>query len=212
MNMVAYTSPDCLPYFESTDSPCLNTGTLCDPSTIWCDFAELVEARLDEFDDTVARTFESVPMAWVDTTTPFTYVIGDPTLAVPFDTVRVDTDNMVNLDESSSSINVTRDGLYQVVGYGTAIFDRLGASVGSVALSIQFAPFLLTMGAITPNEFRASNTTANDLEVVSPKIQGVYAFQAGQAAIMAMTGSGVVGDKFTFSEAMMGLIWVGDLP
>jgi hypothetical protein len=210
--VVSYTSPDCLPYFTEDDPLCLNTGTVCDPSTVWCDFAELVEAKLDEFDETIQRAADSVPMAWVETTSLFSYVIGDPTRSVPFDTVRVDTANMVNLDENPSAITVTRSGLYQVVGYMTGLFDRVGASTGAAVMTIQFVPYLLNMGVFTPPEFRSSNTLANDLETVSPKIDGSYVLQEGQAAIMTTTGSGVVGDLFIYTKALMGLIWVGDTP
>jgi hypothetical protein len=117
--MVAYTSPDCLPYYECTDSPCLNTGTVCEPSTVWCDLTALLETRLNGFDGTVSRTAVAVPFAKVarfavqliDVTVP------DPDLFVHFDTVLADNANMVDLDADDRFITVTDPGIYHFEVY-----------------------------------------------------------------------------------------------
>lgn len=210
--MVAYTTPDCLPYYTASDPLCLNTGTVCDEHTVWCDFAELVEAQLTAFDEVVDRAATSVPMAWIETTTPFTFSPGGSSLAVPFDTVRVDTDNMADLDANASALTVTRSGLYQLTAYGTATWDRVGAGTGAARMTVFILPFLLNMGQATASNYSSNRATYLDLETVSPALQVVVPMMAGQQAIANISGSGVSTDVATYSKAMMALTWVGDLP
>lgn len=209
--MVAYTTPDCLPYFTGTDALCVNTGTVCDESTVWCDFAELVEEQLTAFDEVVARAATSVPMAWVETTTSFQYTTGT-TLAAPFDTVRVDTDNMVDLDANPSAITVTRSGLYQLTAYATGTWDRIGAGTGAARMTVLVNPVTLVMGLATASTYSCNRAVYLDLETVSPAIQVTIALVAGQVLTASFSGSGVTTDVATYTKAMMSLTWVGDLP
>lgn len=113
--MVAYTADFCLPYLEGSDSPCLNTGTVCDPSSAWCDLIGLVEAQLNAFDDIAARTGTSIPLAKISYTPP---VPVDPTVypnSIPFDVVEIDTDNMVNFEAEPAAIVPNRNGIYEVM-------------------------------------------------------------------------------------------------
>lgn len=113
--MVAYTPDFCLPYLEGSDSPCLNTGTVCDPSSAWCDLIGLVESQLDVFDSIAARTGSAVPLAKIRFTPP---VPIDPTLypqSIPFDIIDIDTDNMVNFDVQPAAIVPNRNGIYEVM-------------------------------------------------------------------------------------------------
>lgn len=108
--MVAYTPTLCLPYFESSDSPCLNTGTVCDPSTVWCDMMTLVEAQLAAFDLTVNRTAAAIPMASISFNPDDGVVVNG---AIPFDIVNLDTDNMVDLSVTAGIVPV-RNGIYGI--------------------------------------------------------------------------------------------------
>lgn len=112
--MVAYTSPDCLPYFECTDSPCLNTGTVCEPSTVFCDLADALETILNGFDLTVNRTATGVPFAKVALTSPQVETVsaGTFTFRINWDAVLADNDDMVNLDSDSEFIRITRPGVW----------------------------------------------------------------------------------------------------
>jgi hypothetical protein len=113
--MVAYTPDFCLPYLEGSDSPCLNTGTVCDPSSAWCDLIALVEAQLNAFDDIAARTGTAVPLAKISFTPP---VPIDPTTyptSIPFDIIEIDTDNMVNFEVEPAAIVPNRNGIYEVI-------------------------------------------------------------------------------------------------
>ncbi len=113
--MVAYTSPDCLPYFECDDSPCLNTGTVCEPSTVFCDLTALLETRLNSFDNTVARTGTAIPMFKVARNAQQTIdtTVANADLRIIWDTVLVDNENMVDLDVDTHAVTVERPGLWQ---------------------------------------------------------------------------------------------------
>jgi len=159
--MVAYTPELCLPYYEGTDSPCLHTGTVCDPSNVWCDLVNLVDPILTANDDLIARTSTAVPLAQVR------YVAPSPTVAVlgpiPFNTVDLDTDDMVDLD-LYAGIVPRRNGVYQIDAvalYESAANDALVTSYIIVDAVAQFVGLstlfpgaigiLHTRGATTPN-------------------------------------------------------------
>jgi len=108
--MVAYTTDLCLPFFESTDSPCLNTGTVCDPSTVWCDLITLVEANLTAADSIINRTAAAIPIASISYNPDTPVVINGE---IPFDIVNMDTDNMVDLSVTAGVVPV-RNGIYGI--------------------------------------------------------------------------------------------------
>lgn len=210
--MVAYTHPDCLPYFEGTDSPCLNTGTVCDPSSVWCDFAEAVEATLNTFDE-VASVATSPPIAWVETTTPFNVVIGSGTDETPpFDTVRVDTANMVNLDVSNSGFTITRSGLYMVFGYLFGTLDLIGGTSAALDMTIEFTPNLSLYGAGSIITLDGDGIAPLDGAQVTVAIHSVVPLAAGQTLVAQINRSGVSGDIFTITQATLGAAWMGELP
>lgn len=119
--MVAYTSPDCLPYFECDDSPCLNTGTVCEPSTVWCDLVAILEDRMNTFDATIARTSTSFPFFKVALTTRTTLAFSTVPVQITWDTVLADSDNLVNLDVNTQTAQLSRGGIwqFQLYMYGT---------------------------------------------------------------------------------------------
>lgn len=110
--MVAYTNPYCLPYLEGTDSLCLNTGTVCEPSTAWCDLVALVEAQLDALDQVVGRTGLSVPLARLSYNP--TTLVALPNNTIPFDSVDIDTDDMADLT-LFNGIMPRRNGIYEIL-------------------------------------------------------------------------------------------------
>lgn len=209
--MVAYTTPDCLPYFGCDDQPCLNTGTACDPSTVWCDFAELVDAKLTEFDQVVQRTAGSTPMAWVQATVPTVIIADAPSTPIIFDSPLVDTDNMVNLDVLPSGITVNTPGLYQFVFSGVGVMTNPGTATAT--LDATLAPFV-SLYPISPPTF-----TTVDFEspitglVVTPMINVVYPLAAGQSFSMAARMTGVAApNNVVYSLITAGLVWLADLP
>lgn len=117
--MVAYSANFCLPCMEGTDSPCVNTGSLCEPSTPFCDTANILEQQLNLIDSIIGRTTVSIPMASVLTS-------GDSQPGDPFEweIVDYDTDNMVDLDANASVITPQRDGIYM---FSAQVITQLGA-------------------------------------------------------------------------------------
>lgn len=119
--MVAYTAPDCLPYFECDDPTCLNTGTTCEPSTVWCDMTAILETVMNDFDSTVARTATQVPFFKLARTTE--QLIDNNNFAIDFgtciewDSVLADNDNMVNLDVESRGAFIQTPGIWQIELY-----------------------------------------------------------------------------------------------
>lgn len=109
-----------LPYITGSDRP-------CDQSETWCDFAAAVDAELSRFDDIVDRTIDTVPQAQVRLTVarsqPNNPGGGTPSF-VPFDTVDVDTADMVNLTSDPFTILLPRFGIYFV--YYTVQGDTTG--------------------------------------------------------------------------------------
>jgi hypothetical protein len=116
--VVAHTAEFCLPYFEGSDSPCLDTGTVCDPSTVWCDMAAIIDAAFTGFDETISRAVESFPYAQVAVSgVPFTFSSGTSNLfsvVVPWDTVVGDSDGMVDLDTNVNTVNLLRSGIWNL--------------------------------------------------------------------------------------------------
>jgi hypothetical protein len=209
--MVQYTSPDCLPYFDCDDSPCLNTGSVCDPSTVWCDFATLVDARLDEFDAAVQRTAISTPMAWVQATVPTLVVADTPATPIVFDSPLVDTDNMVNLDTLPSSITVNTSGLYQFVYSGVGVMTNGGAA--TTTLAAQLAPNAPTYPISPPSFTQVDFESPITGLVVTPMISVLYPLVAGQSFSMSAEMTGVTApDNTLYSLITAGLIWMADLP
>lgn len=99
-----------LPYIIGTDRP-------CDQDETWCEFATAVDAELDRLDDVVDRVVDTVPMVQVRLTLPRTQATnpgGGVNVLVPFDTVDVDTANMVDLAASPFVITLPRFGVYMV--------------------------------------------------------------------------------------------------
>lgn len=122
--MVAHTTQFCLPYFESTDSPCLNTGTVCEPSSVWCDLVTAIETQLTAFDEIIGRTASALPIAQVSYEPGMTdapVVVG----TVPFDIVDADTDQMVDLDVFAGIIP-RRNGVYHIDA--TALYGTVAAN------------------------------------------------------------------------------------
>lgn len=116
--MVAYTLNLCLPYFGGSDSPCLDTGEVCAPSTVWCDMARIIDNTFTTFDEEISRAVDSFPYAQVAVSdVPFTVDSGASNLGthlVIWDTAVGDSDGMVNLTTDPSTVNLRRSGIWNL--------------------------------------------------------------------------------------------------
>lgn len=208
--MVAYTSPDCLPYFECTDSPCLNTGTTCEPSTVWCDLTALLEPRLNAFDDIRARTATAVPFAKVARfAQQFINVsVVNYDSLIQFDTVLADNDNMVDLDTDNRYVVIHRPGIYHyevyMAGFPPPVVDngfatRLSQGTGS---SFASSETMWRSGVVY-------NRLAFTRNITQASIDAFGGFNMGVTADLytGSLGSGIV----TVNYCEMTVYWVADL-
>lgn len=210
--MVAYTLPDCLPYFEGSDSPCLNTGTVCEPSTVWCDFANTVEAKLTSFDEVIARTATSVPIAWAETRTSVTQAVGGGDILAALDTVRIDTDNMVNLDANASGFLFNTPGLYLIWAWAQATtVTAPGNSIGGL-MEFELTPFNTAYGLATLNAVQASWESFVQNSPITANIHMVLPVQEASTSFLRFSVSGVVGDTVTYTQMSVGAAWMAELP
>jgi len=113
--VVAFTPTYALPYQQGTDPPCFGPGAGCTHlNSVWCDFANLVEAQMDVFDGFVGRTATAIPMAKISFTRTADTLFSDFVDRLPFDTVVYDTDDMVDFAVSPSAIVPKRNGVYLI--------------------------------------------------------------------------------------------------
>lgn len=210
--MVAYTSPDCIPYAECSDSVCLNTGTVCEPSTVWCDQAEVIEARLDTFDQIVTRTADTVPMVFMARSSPFTHLAATFTgTTYEFTEVVVDTDDMANLDVNNTGFTVQTPGLYQVVVYLFGLTQTAGSDMG-INVTFSLSPASPPINGISNGSLQTTYGATFDDILVTPQIHMTIPFFAGQISSLVITTGADAADSVTFSYAMMAATWMADLP
>lgn len=193
--MVAYSSTYCLPCLEGSDSPCVNTGTVCEPSTVWCDLVNIVEAQLNPIDALLSRTATAIPLASVTGSEAF----GTFPVVVGFDTVVFDTDNMVNLDANSTIVTPQRDGVYMV--YGRLVTPNEPAPLDGFRHLLTISSGLDTSDA----EYPEVSAVGGSFVVSTQKL---FRWQNGVSTPFQMTYSGL---QPSFQTARMSVWWVCDL-
>lgn len=217
--MVAYTHPDCLPFFECTDSPCLNTGTVCEPSTVWCDMADQMEIVLNSFDSTAQRTGAGVPFAKVAMNNGQTSTANTPTsLQVIWDTVLMDNDNMVNLDADAQYVKINRPGIWWIELYvaglpGSNNAGNNGNELTSAiiqrpttVLSSSTAQWIQNLLAVQPSTVQ--NRMAHSVQVTPTFLATNSTLDVG--ALVTATGNFVADSFLTISYAEMTLYWTAE--
>lgn len=210
--MVAYTSPDCIPYFECSDPVCLNTGTTCEHDSVWCQQAEIIESRLDEFDTTVTRAVTTVPMVLLQTNVSFRHTVQiSGFTTVEFTETVVDTDSMADLDNLPTGFTVNTPGLYEVVVYLFGVTETLGSSMG-INVTFSLNPVNPGLNGVQQNSIMTTYLAVIADIQVTPQIHMVIPFFAGQVGSVAVSTGGSVGDYIQFSYAMVGATWMADLP
>lgn len=194
-----------LPYATGQSRPC-NIGSTS------CDFAAAVEVQLDALDAVVLRTNTTVPIAWIRTTTPFPVTENATQSALipaPFDTVVVDTDDMVDLVQFSNGVTTTRGGLYLVwiyvrgtatvvTGTDTNIFYQFFIEPSTAVNTMFFPQVRFTQVQLNQFQRQAALTVMN--------------IPAGARFGMNFDPTGAPTDTITFSEIDMGLMWLGEQP
>lgn len=212
--MVAHTTPDCLPYFEGSDSPCVNTGTLCEPSTVWCDLAELLDARFTEWDDTLNRTVVTIPFAQVKRTTPVLVSLAAfDSFTLTWEEQSEDSDNMVNLTADPQLVFIRRPGIWiihltAVVSSsvaGTTLTCQVDTSTGSVAAS-GLSTWVATVPGAPANFEGMSIMFDEPFLVTEADLSGVSAI-----SLLARITNNTALD-LTLYEATMSVYWFAEVP
>lgn len=223
--MVAYTSPDCLAYFECTDSPCLNTGTACEPSTVFCDMAAGLETILNGFDATLARTGTGVPFAKVARSAPQVESILAGSIVfgfqVEWDTVLMDNANMVNLDADNLYVKINRPGiwwieLYMVGTPDTTTDNELNSWIVQRGGGSGFVPGTLLSEATSRWRFSSVPPNANTVQN-----RAAFAYQVSAAdlavnstidlgAVFQAHGTPSASGELTITYAEMTVYWTAE--
>ena len=188
-----------LPYAIGSDRPCDIGDTLCD-------FANAVETELSRLDSIVDRTVDTIPMAQVRMTVTTTYPTnpgGGTPAVVAFDTVDVDTADMVNLTANPYVITLPRAGRYIVYAqyFGTTV--GTGNQINFTAGTVARAEYL--DDASTPIYLNASA----ELRYAPATVTGVVR-DTGNPDLTFLLSCAVtppVATNITF-----GVYWIGDLP
>lgn len=196
-----------LAYIECADRP-------CDQSTTWCDFINTVEVNLDRIDATADRTVDTIPQAQVRLTIPRTQGTnpggGTPQL-VPFDTVDVDTANMVDLAADPFTILLPMQGIYFVyfdveattTGAGNRLTARAASANGSSAPAVANQLYLDDGSPVfmsSSGEFRYQN----------PIPAGTSNYTTSDNRLVLQVNAPAVGIPLT--AVTFGTYWLRDLP
>lgn len=194
--MVAYSPTFCLPCFESADSPCVNTGTACEPSTVWCDLVSIVEGVLNPIDAVLSRTATAIPLASVTGVSPLGQVSPLP---VVFNTVEYDTDGMVNLDLNPTIVTPRRNGVY--MAYGHLLTKSVPVTTDGVEEKL-----IITSGATTSVGATPQVSVLTGHQRIST--QKLFPWRVGVNQPFSLSYEGSQG---LFTRARLSVWWVCDL-
>lgn len=187
-----------LPYPIGSDRPCDIGETLCS-------FAASVEAELDRLDGIVDRAVDTVPMASVRMTQQVSYVITvaqNFSVSLPFDSVDVDTADMVNLESNPYLVTLPRTGVYMtsftIRVDGSLSGDRYGASVSNTNIADN-AIGTGTNVYLNGTSLLFYNTTGTAIDLNTPQLT-------------LDISSNLNPQTVRFGAAEMNVIWLRDLP
>lgn len=212
--MVAYTTPDCLPFFEGTDSPCLNTGTVCDPSTVWCDLAELLDAKFTAWDGVLNRTVVSYPIAQVRRTTPVTVSLGNlDSFPITWEEVVQDSNDLVDLALDPQTIYVRRPGVW--VYHFTAVVSAATASRG-LTLRVDSSVATAVVGGHTTWVQALTGPPVNleGVAMMSDQTFVVTAADLSSVSAVSLRASltNILATDITVYEATASVYWTAEVP
>jgi hypothetical protein len=189
-----------IPIVEGSDNP-------CDIDDYTCAFAAAVEAQLTSLDAIVTRTATTVPVAWMRRTTDWVTAVGDSTNIHPdFDTVVSDTDNMVDLNTTSTGFTVNTPGIYtfwySLRGVTALPSGSSAAPIVSIRPSI-FPSFLFLTQDSRRGDVagQASVTGQGQVNVSASELQTFF---------LEITSGGVVGNFITWNHIDFGAFYLRD--
>lgn len=190
----------CTPVYGLTYQTCSDRP--CDAPGAWCQFAADVEAQLDLLDDIVDRTVDTTPMAQIRLTVPVT-LDASVLVGIPFDTVDVDTADMVNLTMDAYAITLPRQGryffYYQFQGNTIGVGNTVSVGLRSGNFLDQWlddASTPIFLNASAEGAYITPAAASGDLSNARVDL-GVTAGGTGSITVTAVT---------------FGIYWLGDIP
>ncbi len=225
--MPALTNSQFLPYQVGTDKRCDAADPASDGTKgMWRQFVEAVEARLTPL-QLVANRLANVPMALVEwhADNP---IVGETigTLndrwnftGINWNTVVIDTDNMVDLDNDSAHVTPNRPGVYQVWGmvrmlnpftaadsYGMALSGGAGDSDAGNGfyLGRTWASTYFWFNTEPGTSYKPTDVTASRMGYWNPEEAGANFLQGFGAAL-----SGANDVRVSFAQ--MGAVWHSEI-
>lgn len=186
----------CTPIYGFTYAECSDRP--CDIGDAFCTFVNEVEAELDRLDGVVDRTVDTIPQFEVSISVATTLTAGSSN--IPFDTVNVDTDNMVDLAADPFSFPINRLGRW--------FFYFRASANGNTAIQENWS-----IGLVNTPSLGLSNVPLQNYEdngTINPSFLNGSGFQRYPAAgtrvsMFANPATGIV------LTATFGGYWVGDL-
>lgn len=180
----------------------------CDVAPVTCDFVNGVESYLDQLDALVQRTDTSNPMAWIATTVPLQVLIGGGTYVAAFDTVVVDTANMVDLS-ALSGITITRDGIYALGYYVEGTNSQVNPTMSALT-NIGSPNLTISIGGLGQLPAFTQPMLANGSLVTASPV-GFFDLMEGDAVNLNLSSGGTLGDSYTATNMVLYAVWLGDL-
>lgn len=179
-----------LPYQDCSDRP-------CDAPGVWCDFAAAVEVQLDRLDVLINRTVDTIPQFEVSVGAYIFPVSSNRTVA--FDTINVDTDNMVNLAEDPLSFPINTFGhwlfYFRVITNGDILIQ------GNIPVSVVNVP--ATGGLSVVQDYQDNGASYP----VSIDGSGFYRYSTAGTRVSLNVGTAAL----SIVSATFGGYWLGDL-
>lgn len=186
----------CTPIYGFTYALCSDRP--CDINDAFCAQTGEVETQLDRLDAIVDRTVDTIPQFQVSLSAPFTLPPG--TSNVGFDTVGVDTDNMVNLTADPFSFAINHPGRW-------FLYFKAQAN-GNIAIQANWSIGINNTPATgvpdVPFQNYDDNGTINPVDLNGSGFQR-YPTAGQRVSLFANPATGIV------LEATFGGYWVGDL-
>jgi hypothetical protein len=195
-----------IPVVEGTDPPCDIGNTLCA-------IAQAAEVQLDALDSLEARTAATIPLLKVAMTIaqPTVSTASDSTIALNFDTVLVDTDNMFD-SSFPDVITFNHPGIWLMTANLWSTTTGAGGVNDGQGVSI-----VLSQGTLALGWPGGVNPVSANVTIVSPNT--MYINAAGVFPILAAGVTAFVQGNFTVSGtdgihpfyADASFAWLGDL-
>lgn len=186
--------PTCTPIYGFTYALCSDRP--CDIDDTFCEFANQVEVELDRLDTEVDRVVDTIPQFEVAVGA---FAFTDSNRTIAFDTINVDTDDMVDLVTDPFSFPINTLGrwffYFRVSTNGnTAVSPSIPVSVGNTP----------SLGVITIGQTYPDDGTNYPVPIDG---SGFYRYPAAGTRVRLTVSTAAT----AIVSATFGGYWVGDL-